>query len=105
MHWPAGSRRPSGRKFFKSLLRGGIGRGVLRPGRQAHIAQLRQQLADRALVHRDAEQGLDLLLEIDAPPAHDTILVRIGAGLDKPGDLRLLLRTEPRLAAFRLAVG
>ena len=78
---------------------------MLRPGRQAHIAQFRQQLADRALVHRDAEQDLDLLLEIDAPPAHDTILVRIGAGLDKPGDLRLLLRAEPRLAAFRLAVG
>jgi len=55
-------------------------------------------------VHRDAEQGLDLLLEIDAPPAHDTILVRIGAGLDKPGDLRLLLRSQPRLAALRLAI-
>jgi len=77
---------------------------VLRPGRQAHIPQPRQKLADRALVHRDAEQVFDLPLEVDAPPTHDAVPVRIRASLNKRGDLRLLFRAEQGRPARRFPV-
>ena len=38
-----------------------------------------QQLADRALVQRDVEAGLDQRLQVDPPPAHHAIAVGIGA--------------------------
>ena len=61
-------------------------------------ADLVQDLADRALVIGDAEALGDEKLKINALPAHDPMHGPIRAGLDRAGQVRLLVvtfRTAP----------
>jgi hypothetical protein len=55
------------------------------PGAHVREAQLLQERRDMALMIVDAEAVLDDPLEVDAPPAHDTVNGRIGTGLDNLG--------------------
>lgn len=49
-----------------------------------------------ALVIADAEALLDEVLQIDAPPPNDAVGGRIGARFHDGGQLRLLIRRQPR---------
>lgn len=68
---------------------------MLRPGRQAHIAEPGEQLADAALVQIDAEQLFDLLLQIDPSPAHHAVRLRIGSRFEEPGERLSLFGAQP----------
>ena len=63
-----------------------------------------QQRPDRLLGHVDIKAGFDLALEIDAPPAHQSMHGEIGAVLDELGDLgglrRIQMRRAPRSGAI-----
>jgi hypothetical protein len=84
---------------LKSRLRLRVALRMLRTHRQAPERQLVQQLADRALVQRDAKVLLDPLLEIDAPPAHHAVALQIGAFLHPGLNRGLLLRRQARQRA------
>ena len=51
----------------------------------------------------DAEASLNLVAQINPPPAHHPMLRRIGAGFDKRGQFGLLRRGEFRKRTRRLA--
>jgi hypothetical protein len=57
-----------------------------------------QQLADRALVQRDVEAGLDQRLQVDPPPAHHAVRLRVRAVVHDLFQLGQLLGREARLA-------
>jgi hypothetical protein len=57
-----------------------------------------QQLADRALVQRDVEAGLDQRLEVDPPPAHHAVRLRVRAVVHDLFQLGQLLGREARPA-------
>ena len=63
-------------------------------------AELVQDLAHRALVVGNAEALGDDALQIDAPPAHNTMHGPIRSGLDEAGQLGLLLGGEAGRVAF-----
>lgn len=58
---------------------------------QANIAEGGKLLANRALVHRNAERLFDAPLQIDAAPANNAVLFRVETLLDPSGELRPLL--------------
>jgi hypothetical protein len=82
----------------------GIGLGVLRPGRDPAEAERPDQLAHAALLVAHAEAALDQDAEIDQAPAHHPVLHELGAALQTTRQLSLLLRVQPPLPAWRLAV-
>src|ERR1035441_10503298 len=96
-HGRGAARRPSRRSFFKCLLGFFIRLRMARAHREPAVVELRQNLADRAFVQRDAEAPLQLVAQIHAPPAHHPVTSRVGARLDQPGQLRLLFGREFRL--------
>ena len=55
-------------------------------------------------MHLHSEQGFDLVLEVDATPAHHAILLRIGTLLDPSGQFSLLRSRQPRPGAGGFAV-
>jgi hypothetical protein len=71
---------------------------VLRSDRQAGEAEPAQDLADRALVQPDREAGLDQRPQVDPPPAHHAVPVRVGPALHGRRQLGLLPGREARLA-------
>jgi hypothetical protein len=64
---------------------------VARAGADVGKAKLLEDLPDCALVVGDAEALGDETLKINAPPAHDPVHGPIRAGLDKAGQVRLLV--------------
>jgi hypothetical protein len=83
--------------FFKRLLGFFVGLGMTRAHGEPAIAQLRQHLADRAFMQRDAEASFQLVAQIHAPPAHHPMTNRIGSGFNQLSQLSqfgLLLRCE-----------
>ena len=99
-HWRARAAppRPARQSLFERLLGRGIAQRVLRAHRQASEAEPAQHLADRALVQPDPEAGLDQGLEVDPPPAHHAVPVRVRPPLHDRRQLGPLLRGEARLA-------
>ena len=61
------------------------------------VAELRQNLADRAFMQRDAEAPLQLVAQIHPPPTHHPVTNRIGTGLDQLGQFSLLFGGQLRL--------
>ncbi len=74
---------------------------MLRTRADVAEAQLAQQLADRALVVRDAVPLRDEALQVNATPAHDAMHRPIWTSLDELSQLGLLLRGQ----AGRVALG
>jgi len=64
---------------------------MLRAHGQTAVTHGRQDLADRTFVHFDAKAPLDLLAQINPPPANDLVQRRIGPSLDERGELRPLV--------------
>ena len=77
---------------------------MLRPGRDPAEAERPDQLAHAALLVAHAEAALDQGAEIDQAPAHHPVLHELGAALQTTRQLALLLRVQPPLPAWRLAV-
>ena len=77
---------------------------MLRPGRDPAEAERPDQLAHAALLVADTEAALDQDAEIDQAPAHHPVLRELGAALQATRQLSLLLRVQPPLPAWRLAV-
>lgn len=77
---------------------------MLRTGADVGKAQFLQQRSDMAFVIIDAETFLDLALEIDAPPANDTVARRVGAGFHDLRQLGQLLLGELAGSTGGLAV-
>lgn len=67
-------------------------------------AELLQERSDVALAVVDAEALGDDALKIHAPPAHDAVLLPIGAGLDDLRELGALFRRQARRHAARQIV-
>src|SRR6516165_9288404 len=67
----------------------------------AHVreAELVQKFADIPRMKVDAEPLGDDPLEVDPPPAHDTVPLAIRTGLDDPGELSQLLFRQAGLGA------
>ena len=76
---------------FERLDRSLILSRVTRAGADLGEAELLEDLAHRALVIGDAEALSDQTLKINAPPAHDPMHGPTRAGLDKAGQVRLLV--------------
>src|ERR1700722_15128757 len=70
---------------------------MARPGADLEEAKLLQKLSDIAGMKVDAEPLGDDALEVDAPPAHDAVLLTIWASLD---DLRQLSQLRFRQAGL-----
>src|SRR5450830_1724119 len=88
------------RRFGVALHERSVGKVLAKLGYcrlEPAVAELRQNLADRAFVQRDAEAPLQLVAQIHAPPAHHPVTSRVGARLDQPGQHRLLFGREFRL--------
>jgi hypothetical protein len=85
------------------LLRRGIGFGMARAHRNAPEAEASHHLADAALVQVHVEFVNDPLTQINQPPTHDTIALRIGPAAYPLGDRRRLRRRQlaGRAAAVR----
>jgi len=92
--WAMWARSVRG-KFFKTVDHALVLPGVLRPAADMGEGQPGQQVGDRPLAVDDAEALLDHPLQVDPPPAHDTVRRRIGAGLDDLGQLRHLSLAQP----------
>ena len=92
------------RSFFERLLRRLVGLGVARAHRQAAIAERVEDAPDRALVQLDAEAPLQIVAQIDAPPAHNAMRVAIRPVLDDLRQLLLLRRRQPRRRSRRGAI-
>jgi hypothetical protein len=78
---------------------------MARPRRQVTEAELAQQLADRALVHPDAEALPDQVTQIGPAPAHDPVLGDVRPPGDDVGELARLLRRQPRRAPRGRPIG
>ena len=87
---------PARRSLFERLLRRLVRLRVLGSHRQAGEAQPAQHLADRALVQPDREAGLDQGLEVDPPPPHHAVPLRVRPPLHDVLQLGLLLGRQPR---------
>ena len=81
--------------FFESLLCCGIGLRMTRTHAQSPVAEHSQILADGPLVHRHPEGGFNPASQVPAPPAHNSILLRVGTSLHPGRDLRHLGEGEP----------
>src|ERR1700736_1662296 len=91
-------------KFFKRLLGLFVGLWMARTHGEPAVAELCQQLANRAFVQHDAEASFQFVPQIHAPPAHHPVTGRIGASLNQPGQFDLLLRGEFWLGTWRLHI-
>ena len=67
---------------------------MARTYREPAVAELCQDLANRAFVQHDTEASLQFIPQIDPPPAHHPMSGRIGASLNQPDQFSLLLRCE-----------
>lgn len=65
------------------------------------IAELRQNLADRAFMQRYTETSFQLGAQIHTPPADHPVARRIGSRLDPLGQFGELLRRESWLGTWR----
>ena len=83
-------------KFFVRIDDLATPRRVTRARAYVRKAKLLEQPADMAPVIGNAEALLDDMLEVDAPPAHDTIGGGIGTDLDDSGQFGLLVRRQAR---------
>src|ERR1019366_4742550 len=72
-------------KFFKSLLRCFVSLGMTRAHGEPGVAELGQNLADRAFMQFDAEAPLQLVAQVHPPPTHHPVTSRIGTRLDQFG--------------------
>lgn len=72
--------------------------------RELGEAERLQLAAHGGLARRDAEFVPKPLDEIDQPPADDAIEIGLGAGLNRLGQRRALLRVQERRLSGRLAV-
>jgi hypothetical protein len=66
-------------KFFKSLLRGGVFLGVIRPWLQPRQSHPPQQLAYRPLMHHDLIALRYHHAQVDAAPAGYPVECQVGA--------------------------
>src|SRR5450432_2473310 len=97
---------PSGspRSFFIFLHHPGVLARMPGPGADVREAERLEQLADVALVIFNAEALGDGGLKVDPPPAHDSIDLRIGAGLDDRRQFGQLRLAQPGLAAAAMQI-
>ena len=68
------------------------------------VAELGQNLADRAFMQFDTEAPPQLVAQVHPPPAYHSVPSRIGPRLDQLDQFNLLLRCEFRLRTWRLQV-
>jgi len=68
------------------------------------VAELGQNLADRAFMQFDAEAPLQLVAQVHPPPTYNPVTSRIGTRLDQFYQLGLLFRREFRLRSRHLQV-
>ncbi len=82
----------------------GVCFGMARANRHMTEAKPVQHLAHGALVKRNAKARGDHVAKIDAAPAHDTVVRKIGTLLHNLGKFSLLLLRQPGRWAWSLAV-
>src|SRR4029077_1142312 len=98
------SPRPAWESFFKCRDRLRILHGMARPGAEVREAELLERAPQAHLRQIDTEALSENTLQVDAAPAYDPILLRVGAGLDKLLQCLFLLVGELRRPPGRLDV-
>src|SRR5947209_17120577 len=88
---PRGSRQAGSRRsFFKSFLRRRIALWMLWADGETTVSERRQYFSNRALMQIDTKASLDLIAQIDAPPANNLMRRRARAALAQRRQLRAL---------------
>src|SRR6185312_7156322 len=98
------SPRPAWESFFKCRDRLRILHRMARPGAEVREAELLERATQAHLRQIDTEALSENTLQVDAAPAYDPILLRVGAGLDKLLQCLFLLVGELRRPPGRLDV-
>lgn len=75
---PRRNRDLCGRVFLNASRGFFVGLEMARTHRQPTVAELGQQLTDRAFVQHEAEPSFQLVTQIHTPPAHHPMTGRIG---------------------------